>query len=183
MQVVVKNAAGAQVRQIQAWTLVSAEPQSVSWDGKISQKGKLVPAAEGQYSIEADGKDAAGNPCSTGGTVAVDRTVRVTAAQPVYLSPNGDGRQDAADVTFELRRSAAVRASVLRSDKSVLTASLGSLPTGTHTFNGTAGGADGRLVSGGPYSIVLTAGSGQAIVRRPAVRSSIWADRPSPPAP
>jgi flagellar hook assembly protein FlgD len=166
VQVVVKDAAGAQVRQIQAWTLVPAESRSVSWDGKVSQKGKLVPAAEGQYTIEADGKDLAGNPCSASGMVTVDRTVRVTAAQPIYLSPNGDGRQDAANVTFELRRSATVSASVLGSDgSSVLTASLGSLPTGTHTFQWKGKSAAGKLVRGGAYSIVLSADSGQGVVQ------------------
>ena len=165
VQVVVKDATGAQVRTIQAWTLVPAEPRSVSWDGKVGQNGTLVAAAEGQYTIEADGRDAAGNPCSTSGTVAVDRTIHVTATQPIYLSPNGDGRQDAADVTFELRRSAVVSASVLSAGRSVLTASLGSLPTGVHTFQWNGRSASGKLVSGGAYSIVLSADNGQAVVQ------------------
>jgi flagellar hook assembly protein FlgD len=165
VQVVVKDAAGAQVRQIQAWTLGPAEPRSVSWDGKVSKKSKLVPAAEGQYTIQADGKDAAGNPCSASGAVTVDRTVRVTAAQPIYLSPNGDGRQDVANVTFELRRSAAVSVGVFSSGRTVLTASLGSLPTGTHTYQWKGKGANGKLVAGGVYSIVLSAEGGQGVVQ------------------
>jgi flagellar hook assembly protein FlgD len=165
VQVVVKDATGAQVRLIQAWTLVLVEPRSLTWDGLVSKKGKLVPADEGQYTIEADATDAAGNPCSASGAVTVDRTIHVTSVQPMYLSPNGDGRQDVAAVTFELRRSATVSVSVLRSAKSVLTASLGSLPTGIHTFEWKGTGAAGKLAAGGAYSIVFTADTGQVVVQ------------------
>ena len=165
VQVVVKDAAGAQVRVLQPWTLVPVQARSVIWDGLVNKKGKLTPADEGQYTIEADGKDAAGNPCSASGTVTVDRTIAVTAAQPVYLSPNGDGRQDTANVTFQLRRSATVSVAVLRSGKSVLTAALGSLPTGTHTYEWKGTLAAGKPAAGGPYSIVLTANNGQTIVQ------------------
>ena len=165
VQVVVKDATGAQVRQIQAWTPVSVQPYSFSWDGLVSKKGKLVPADEGQYTIEADGKDAAGNLCSASAPVTVDRTIMVTATQPLYLSPNGDGRQDTAPVTFELRRTATVSVAILRSGKSVLTASLGSLPTGVHTFEWKGTDAAGKLAGGGPYSIVFTADSGSAVVQ------------------
>jgi flagellar hook assembly protein FlgD len=165
VQVVVKDAAGTQVRVIQPWTLVPAASRTVSWDGMVNQKGKLVPAAEGPYTIEADGKDAAGNPCSASGTVTVDTTIRVTAAQPIYLSPNGDGRQDVAAVAFELRRSADVSVSVFSGSRSVLTSPLGNLPTGVHTFWWKGRGATGKLVKGGAYSLVLSANNGQAVVQ------------------
>lgn len=165
VQVVVKDATGALVRQIQTWMPVSVQPYSISWDGLVSKKGKLVSADEGQYTLEADAKDSAGNPCSASAIVTVDRTIGVTAVQPVYLSPNGDGRQDTAPVTFELRRPAAVKVAVLKSGKSVLTASLGSLPTGVHTFEWKGTDAAGKLVSGGAYSIVFAADSGSAVVQ------------------
>jgi flagellar hook assembly protein FlgD len=165
VQVIVRDESGVQVREVQAWTLVPAAARSVSWDGRVSSNGTLVPAAEGQYTIEADGKDAAGNPCTASGTVAVDRTVHVTAVSPLYFSPNGDGRQDAANVTFELRRSAAVSISVLRSGKSVLSASLGSLPAGTHAFQWNGRDAAGKLAPGGPYTVVFSAISSTATVQ------------------
>jgi flagellar hook assembly protein FlgD len=165
VQVVVKDATGAQVRLIQAWTLVPAQARSVTWDGLVTRKGKTVPADEGQYTIEGDAKDAAGNPCSASATVTVDRTIHVTALQPVYLSPNADGHQDTAAVTYELRRSATVRVAVLRSGKSVLTASLGSQPTGLHAYDWNGAVAGGKPAQGGAYSIVFTADSGQAVVQ------------------
>jgi flagellar hook assembly protein FlgD len=165
VQVVVKDATGAQVRLIQAWTLVPAQARSVTWDGLVTRKGKTVPADEGQYTIEGDAKDAAGNPCSASATVTVDRTIHVTALQPVYLSPNADGRQDTAAVTYELRRSATVRVSVQRSGKSVITASLGSQPTGVHTYDWNGRTSGGKLAAGGAYSIVFTADTGQAVVQ------------------
>jgi flagellar hook assembly protein FlgD len=165
VQVIVKDAAGAQVRQIQGWTRVTAGAHSVSWDGKVSSNGKLVPAAEGQYTIEADGRDAAGNPCSVSGTVAVDRTVRVSSAQPLYFSPNGDRWQQTAKVTFVLRRAATVKVSVLRSAKSVASQSLGSLAVGTHTFVWKGRTAAGKLAAAGSYSVVFTSDSGQATVQ------------------
>jgi hypothetical protein len=68
-------------------------------------------------------------------------------------------------VTFELRRTATVSVAILRSGKSVLTASLGSLPTGVHTFEWKGTDAAGKLAGGGPYSIVFTADSGSAVVQ------------------
>jgi hypothetical protein len=82
----------------------------------------------------------------------------------MYLSPNGDGRQDVAAVTFELRRSASVTAEVWRSDVSLLKTDLGGLPTGVHTFVWNGKKAGNRLAPGGPYTVVFTATTSTAAV-------------------
>lgn len=165
VQIVVKSAAGATVRTLQAWTAVPAGPRSFSWDGKVSSGGKLVPAAEGVYTIVATAKDAAGNKAVAEGKVVVDRTVRVSTTQPLFMSPNGDGVQDTGPVEFVLLRQATLTVHVLQAGKAVVSVPLGKQAAGEHQWIWDGRTAAGKRLPGGPYSIELTAVTSKATTK------------------
>ncbi len=96
------------------------------------------------------------------GTAPVALALSKTSAKPTTISPNGDGQQDKASISYTLTTSATVTA-VLRSPAG---GQLGTLFSerrgrGTWTFAFTADGvADGR------YQIVLTATDGKTTVSK-----------------
>jgi hypothetical protein len=96
------------------------------------------------------------------GTAPVALALSKTSAKPTTISPNGDGQQDKATISYTLSTSATVTA-VLRSPDGSQLATLFSerRGPGTSTFAFTADGvADGR------YQIVLTATDGKTTVSK-----------------
>jgi flagellar hook assembly protein FlgD len=157
VQVVVKSSGGAAVYQLQPWTFLAPAGRSVAWDGKVTAAAGRVPVAEGTYTLAATAKDAAGNVGSASATVVVDRTVRVSARQPLYCSPNGDRVQDTAAVTYVLLRPAAATAKVVQTGRVLASMPLGNRPAGTSTLTWQGTGGSGTRLPGGRYTIELTA--------------------------
>ena len=88
-------------------------------------------------------------------TAATAAPPLVTIAEPtVWLSPNGDGRQDSASVRFRLAKESAVTVVVGGSGRKEAV-SLGTLAAGAHrwSWNGRIGG----LVPDGRYRVVIRA--------------------------
>lgn len=53
----------------------SKAAHSATWDGKVSDSGRLVAAAEGEYKVSIERRDPAGNTSRKGVKVALDRTL------------------------------------------------------------------------------------------------------------
>lgn len=119
-------------RRLIDWRSQSKAAHSATWDGKVSDSGRLVAAAEGEYKFSIECRDAAGNTSRKGVKVALDRTLGFSTATPETLSPNGDGVSDSTTLGFNLTRSATVRLAVKVGDKTVRAFELGSLGAGSH---------------------------------------------------
>jgi hypothetical protein len=87
--------------------------------------------------------------------VTVDRTVSDLLLSPGAVSPNGDGRNDAATLSFTLARGATVRVDLRRSSRTVTTLLDGTEQPGAQSlaWNGTV--AEQR-VPDGSYTVVVT---------------------------
>ena len=125
----------------------------------VSDGGRLVAAAEGEYEFVVECRDAAGNSSTKSVGVALDRSLGFPTATPGTLSPNGDGVNDTTTLGFKLTRSASVRIAVKVDGKTVRAFELGSQGAGSHTvvWDG-ANGAGEPLGSSRP-SFTVTASS------------------------
>ncbi len=172
IRVAIVDADGKVRRRLSDWRSQSKAGHSATWDGKVSDGGKLVAAAEGDYRFFIECRDAAGNSSHKGVGVTLDRTLGFPTATPSTLSPNGDGANDSTTLGFKLTRSATVRIAVKVGGKTVRALELGSLAAGSHAavWDG-ANGAGEPLSSGRPSftvtaksSLGATAVSGELIV-------------------
>jgi flagellar hook assembly protein FlgD/PKD repeat protein/lysophospholipase L1-like esterase len=80
VDVVVRNAGGERVRQLEAGASHSEGSQSFAWDGR-DDGGEQVPSGEYTYTITAQG--AFGDPATATGRIGVDRRSPATIVQPV----------------------------------------------------------------------------------------------------
>jgi len=142
------------LRRVTGWRTVSAQSQTVAWDGRINVDGKLAAAPEGHATLEVAMRDLAGNEARARRVVVVDRTLGFPSLTPRTCSPNGDGARDTVDVGFKLTRRANISVTILKAGQVVRTLRPGTMTAGTRTVTW-----DGR-VGGGEY-----AGSGAYIAR------------------
>ena len=63
------------LRQVSGWSEHTAGDGAVSWDGKITSGAKLVAAPDGEYVLQIDLKDQAGNVGRARCRVHVNRTL------------------------------------------------------------------------------------------------------------
>jgi hypothetical protein len=118
-----------------------AGPQVFVWDGTGYPDGRYriqVTARSGRRAVLA------------ATNVVLARTLSGFAVTPVLLSPNGDGRNDTATVTFNLAVPAFARLQALKAGKQVTRPMNGPLPAGPQTFAWKAGVRDGE------YDLALT---------------------------
>jgi hypothetical protein len=133
----VQNVGGATVA-----TLVDGQrragAQDLTWDPSALDDGwykLVVVATAGAKQVQASSQ------------FWVDRTLAATAAAPVALSPNGDGRQDATTIGFQLQTTARVLVQVLRRGAVVATLFDNTLDPGPQRLPWNGGGLpDGRYV-------------------------------------
>ena len=154
------------VRWLHGWRQEDAAAQSVTWDGRVTSRGSLVPAASGRYRFRIERRDAAGNVARNGVKVVLDKSLGFPTAAPVAFSPNGDSVKDATVLGFKLTRKATVTVKIAMGAKVVRTLTLGALAAGAHTATW-----DGRTRAG------ALVGSGRPVVTVEAVtplgRSSV----------
>jgi hypothetical protein len=128
--------------------------------GKQSFSFAVPPTLpDGVYTISLDALSAAGQDVTASVTVQVDRTVSSFTVAPSAISPNGDGVQDTATVSFTLAVPASVSVELDHDGVPVATLAEGAYGAGvpaTATWDGTVGGAP---AADGTYSIVLLAGA------------------------
>jgi flagellar hook assembly protein FlgD len=158
-RVSILDADGKVGRRLTDWRGQSKAAHSATWDGKVSDGGKLVAAAEGEYRFSIECRDVAGNSSRKAVRVALDNTLGFPTATPPTLSPNADGVNDSTTLGFKLTRSATVRVAVRVGGKTVRSLDLGALGAGSHaaTWDGASGGGV-PLASGRP-SFTVTAES------------------------
>lgn len=146
-------------RRLTDWRSQSKAAHSATWDGKVSDSGRLVTAAEGEYTFSIECRDAAGNTSQRGVKAALDRTLGFPTATPETFSPNGDGVNDSTTLGFKLTRSATVRLAVKVGDKTVRAFELGSLGAGSHSVVWDGANGAGEPLGGSRPSFTVTAES------------------------
>jgi hypothetical protein len=121
---------------------VPAGRQSFTWDGAAYPDGRYVVV------VTARGRN--GRQLTAVTPVLLSRTLWGYTVTPTALSPNGDGRNDSAAITFNLALPALARLDVLRGTMPLASLVSGELPAGPHGF-----AWDGRA-SNGEYRLALT---------------------------
>jgi len=149
------NSAGSRVATLYVGRALQAGPNTLRWGGK-SRVGQVVP--DGRYTIVAEASIGTER-VSRSASVTVDRTVGHLAARPAAFSPNGDGRRDVANLSWELTRTATVRLRVLRGSRLIGTLVSGrdgaAVPHRSDIL--WTGSFGGRRVADGSYTAVLEA--------------------------
>ena len=105
---------------------------------------------DGRYRIVVTARGARGRQMSAATNVIVARTLSGYSVTPTALSPNGDGKNDTADVAFTLATPALARLQVLKGGKQIVRPLYEPLPAGLQTLTWPAGVRDGD------YDIALT---------------------------
>jgi flagellar hook assembly protein FlgD len=153
----VLDAAGDVVRGMAAVPAPAGAVRLI-WDGKVSSGGAPATAADGAYTVVVRAVDAAGNESTARRVVTVDDTLGQCRLVPAWLSPNGDGVNDVALVSFRTTRPALVGIVVAGSSGAVVRrVSLGRLAGGPHTWRWNERNASGVVVADGAYTCTLTA--------------------------
>ena len=145
------------LRRLTDWSAVSATLQSVTWDGRISENGKLVAAPEGRALVEIAMRDLAGNSAKVRRAVIVDRTLGFPGLTPQTCSPNGDGVRDTVAVAFKLTRRAEVTVALVRGVDVLRTIKAGELAAGPQSLTWDGKVAGGAYAESGKYDLRVTA--------------------------
>jgi hypothetical protein len=119
-----------------------AGQQSFTWDG--------TAYPDGRYVIVVTARGPNGRQLTAATPVLLSRTLSGYTVTPTALSPNGDGRNDSAAITFNLALPALARLDVLRRTVPLASLVSGELPAGPQGF-----AWDGRA-SDGEYRLALT---------------------------
>jgi flagellar hook assembly protein FlgD len=146
-------------RRLTDWRGQNVAGHSATWDGRVSEGGRLVAADEGEHRFLIECRDAAGNTSRKRTTVVLDLTLGFPAASPGTFSPNGDGASDSAALGFTLTRSATVRVAVKAGGKTVRAFSLGALGAGSHKVVWDGADGAGKPMDSGRPTFTVTAKS------------------------
>ncbi len=163
----VLDAKGAVVRGV-APVRAPAGAERLIWDGMVSAGDALTPAADGVYSVVVRAVDVAGNQSTSQCAVRVDDTLGHPRVAPAWLSPNGDGVDDAALVSFRTARTARIGIAIAGPGGAVrYRVALGSLTRGLHAWQWDGQNASGGVVADGAYTCTITAvnGAGHVAVK------------------
>ncbi|HEX5470096.1 MAG TPA: FlgD immunoglobulin-like domain containing protein [Gaiellaceae bacterium] len=128
--------------------------RSLTWSGTDSS-GDPVP--DGEYRIRLTAT-APGQRVTGSRKVMVDRSLGYLDVSPAAISPNADGRADAATVSFLLARRADVRVRIMDGDRVVkYLQRLGSLPKGRASFVWNGKAKRGHDTDDGVYRVQVEA--------------------------
>jgi hypothetical protein len=105
---------------------------------------------DGRYRIVVTARGARGRQVAAATAVVLSRTLSGFLVTPTVLSPNGDGRNDTASVSFSLLMPAFARLQVLRGSRQVVRPLFGPLPAGPQALTWPGGVRDGD------YDLALT---------------------------
>jgi flagellar hook assembly protein FlgD len=96
--------------------------------------------------------------------VIVDRTLGAVTVTPGTISPNGDGIDEVATLSFTLAQAVPAQISVVRNDSVVETLFDGTLGAGQHTVDWDGTDGLGALFPDGSYTLVVTVTDGLGAV-------------------
>jgi len=145
------------LRRLTDWRAVTASAQTVVWDGRISEGGKLVAAPEGRIAVEIAVLDLAGNSAKVRRSVVVDRTLGFPGVSPQTCSPNGDGARDTVAVAFKLTRRADITLALVFGEDVLRTIKAGELAAGPQSVTWDGKVAGGAFAVSGKYELRVTA--------------------------
>src|SRR5204862_2357825 len=116
-------------------------------------RGIAVP--DGPYRITIAAQGASGKQVASTASFFVDRNLAQVRAAPLVISPNGDGKLDAATISLRLASAAVVRIELRRAGKRLATLVGQTLPAGPFetSWNGRLGA---RTVVDGSYDLVVS---------------------------
>jgi flagellar hook assembly protein FlgD len=155
-----KSAVTALVRNVEAVvvTTLFAEQQQSAKQQSFLWSADGLP--DGQYVFEVSATTADGRTELLEDDVVVDRTLSGVVVTPAVVSPNGDGRDDAAVIGFTLAAPTPVTVQIEQAGVAVAVPYSGLLEAGTHQVTW-----DGN-VPDGPYDAVVIAQTPLAAVRQ-----------------
>ena len=159
IRVAIVDADGKVRRRLSDWRSQSTAAHFATWDGRVTEGGKLVAAAEGDHRFLIECRDAAGNTSHRFAKVALDLTLGFPTASPGTFSPNGDGANDFTTLGFKLTRSATVRIAVKVGGRTVRAFDLGSLGGGSHDLVWDGADGAGKPLESGRPTFTVTAKS------------------------
>ena len=175
----VLDAKGAVVRTVAA-VAATTGPERLIWDGKVGSGDALAAAADGVYSVVVKAVDTAGNQSTAKRNVTVDDTLSRPRVAPAWTSPNGDGVDDTALLSFWTARPARIGIGFAGTSGTVVRhVSLGTLASGRHTWQWDGRNAAGEVVADGTYSITIAAVNSAGTV---AVKLKVHVDTVPPVA-
>jgi flagellar hook assembly protein FlgD len=112
--------------------------------------------ADGRYTVSITAKPASGATVTVTAAVIIDRTIGAITVTPGTFSPNGDGIDDVATLSFALAQAVPVQVAVVQDGSVVATLFDGTLAAGQHTVDWDGTDGFGALFPDGSYSIVMT---------------------------
>jgi hypothetical protein len=119
----------------------------------------LPTVPDGQYTIVLQAQTADGRQVTQVVGIQIDRSSGTFTVTPAAISPNGDGVDDSATVSFTFSQTAAASIDVTKDGQVAANLASGTFDAGvpgTAVWDGTAGG---MTVPDGTYPVTLTAGS------------------------
>jgi hypothetical protein len=155
----VLDSAGAVVATLFAGQRQSARRVAFAWDpGALS---------DGLYTLVVEARPEGADATIAAAEFHLDRTLGWVAVDPSSVSPNGDGIEDVANVSFSLARDAPVRLEVRQAGATVATVFEGALPSGVHALAWDPVSA-GVAVPEGRYELAVTVTDNPAVVQAAA---------------
>jgi flagellar hook assembly protein FlgD len=135
-----------------------------------------ISIPDGRYEITVTAVAASGKAVSRTASFYVDRTLGRVTTDNAAISPNGDGRDDAATVTFQLAAAVPTRVEIWRAGKRLATLLDQTLPAGPEqlVWDGKLGA---RVAADGTYDVVVSATDALTTVTQ---RVSVTVDRTAP---
>ena len=149
VSVSVVDALGALVVPLVPEQSLAAGPVSVRWNGTMPDG---APAPDGQYTVTVLARSTRKEVTKTAALV-IDRSVGGLALGTPAFSPNGDGRLDALEISFDLARAAQVRVRILGEKGSIARVFAGELAGGARQVLSWNGVKRSRPVRDGAYEV------------------------------
>ena len=118
----------------------------------------LPTVPDGQYTVVLQAQTADGEQATEVVGIQIDRTTAAFTVTPAAISPNGDGVQDIATVSFTLTQTAQVSVDVQHDGQPVANLASGTFDAGVPAIETWDGMVAGAPASDGAYTVVLTVG-------------------------
>jgi flagellar hook assembly protein FlgD len=150
----VLNGSGALVKRLADARTLAAGTRRLRWDGR-NAAGSLVPDSTYKLKVTAESP---GQTETRSRALVVDSTLGFLTVDPLAFSPNGDGRADAAALSFTLSRPANVRMFVKHGDTRVATLQAAAdLTAGSKAYTWNGKTSSGKRAPDGTYRVRVEA--------------------------